>query len=75
MFNELIDDLRFPIGLLFSIFSAILTTLGLTRPLPPGADVNLNLFAGGVMGVFGLFMLAFSVWSARAALQARKNGK
>ena len=53
MLNELLDDLRFPIGLLFSIFSAILVTLGLTRPLPPGADVNLNLFAGGVMVLIG----------------------
>jgi|GEM_PF-1991740 len=73
MLDILLDDLRFPIGLLFLIFSLILVVTGLILPLKPGADTNLNLFAGGVMGVFGLFMLVTSILSARAAASGNEQ--
>jgi len=67
MLNQLLDDLRFPIGLLFSIFSVILIVVGLIRPqvVTAGLDINLNVSAGAFMGVFGLFMALSAVWSAR----------
>ncbi|MEI7482342.1 MAG: hypothetical protein WCK75_08325 [Elusimicrobiota bacterium] len=67
MLNQLLDDLRFPIGLLFSIFSVILIVVGLIKPqtAAAGIDINLNVSAGVFMGVFGLFMALSAVWSAR----------
>lgn len=67
MMDKLFDDLRFPIGLLFVIFSSILLFLGLAHPeiAKPGSDINLNLYAGTCMGVFGLFMLISAVCSAK----------
>ena len=67
MLNRLLDDLRFPIGLLFSIFAVILLALGIVSPELRDGGVNLNLFAGLVMGAFALFMLVTSVLAARAA--------
>lgn len=67
MLNRLLDDLRFPIGLLFSIFAAILLVMGVFSPEVRDGGVNLNLFAGAVMGAFALFMLGTSVLAARAA--------
>lgn len=75
MIYELLDDLRFPIGLLFSIFSVILVYLGLTEPLPNNADLNLNLLAGAAMGVFGLFMIGSALIArvgAKAELHAQE---
>ncbi len=69
MLNQLLDDLRFPIGLLFSIFSVILIIVGLIKPqtVAAGIDINLNVSAGAFMGVFGLFMVLSAMWSARSA--------
>jgi len=65
MLNRLLDDLRFPIGLLFIIFSVILIISGFTAPFKPGEEINLNLWAGAVMGIFALFMLITSVLANR----------
>jgi hypothetical protein len=53
-------DLRIPVGLMFTLFGLILTGVGLFG----GADlaqkslgINMNLWWGLVMTVFGLFML------------------
>jgi len=71
MLNQLLDDLRFPIGLLFSIFSVILIVVGLVKPqaVTAGLDINLNVSAGAFMGVFGLFMVLSAVWSARGKVK------
>jgi hypothetical protein len=58
------DDLRTPIGLFFSIIGVILigvATLGSARA--PLTDININLYAGLCMLVFGGAML----WLARRA--------
>ena len=55
-------DLRLPIGIMFSLFGAILTIFGL---ITNGGDIykehslgiNINLGWGVVLLVFGLFML------------------
>jgi hypothetical protein len=61
-------DLRFPIGLMFTIDGVLLTAFGLmsdeaiyTRSL----DINVNLWWGlGLLG-FGLVMLAFAIKASR----------
>lgn len=63
-------DLRLPIGLMFSIFGALLTVFGLVSDQAIYArslDINVNLWWGLVLLVFGLVMLAL-------ALRARPAG-
>ena len=55
-------DIKIPIGLMFSIFGLILTILGLitaddTAMYEQSLGYNINLLSGGVMLVFGGFML------------------
>ena len=61
-------DLRTPIGWLFTLVGASLTTYGLTSD-PAVYDVslgiNVNLWWGIVMTIFGLAMLA-GVWLSRS---------
>ena len=59
-------DLRFPIGIMFSLFGAMLTIFGLATG---GQDIyaahslgiNINLIWGLVLLVFGIFMLALAL--------------
>jgi len=55
-------DIKIPIGLMFSIFGLILTILGLvtsgdTAMYEQSLGYNINLLSGGIMLVFGGFML------------------
>ena len=55
-------DIKIPIGLMFSIFGLILTILGLvtagdTAMYEQSLGYNVNLLSGGIMLVFGGFML------------------
>ncbi len=66
-------DIRFPIGLMFTIFGLVLTILGLVtnsnaEMYKRSLDININLWSGLVILVFGILMLIF-------ALRARKNRK
>jgi hypothetical protein len=60
-------DLRFPLGLLFTAFGVLLVAYGLIRPAGQAgmAAVNVNLYTGLAMLVFGATML----WLARRARQ------
>ncbi len=53
-------DVRVPIAWLFSVFGLILAVFGFAHPQPveltPGNAVNLNLYWGILMGLFGLMM-------------------
>ena len=63
-------DLRLPIGLMFSIFGALLTVFGLTSDqaiYTRSLDINVNLWWGLVLLVFGLVMLALALRARRAA--------
>jgi hypothetical protein len=59
-------DLRLPIGIMFSLFGAILTVFGL---ITNGSDIykehslgiNINLRWGIVLLAFGLFMLTLAL--------------
>ncbi len=55
-------DLRIPTGLFFSLIGLILVALGLFSPgtRPALTQVNVNLYAGSVMLLFGLIMLALT---------------
>jgi multisubunit Na+/H+ antiporter MnhG subunit len=60
-------DLRLPIGLLFSIFGLILGAFGLvSNPeiYQRSLGINVNLWWGGFMLLFGILMLIF--WRRRA---------
>jgi hypothetical protein len=63
-------DLRYPLGLLFTTFGLLLVTYGLVRPDERAviAAVNVNLYSGLPMLVFGVVML----WLAR---RAESSGK
>ncbi|HEV8599004.1 MAG TPA: hypothetical protein VGQ69_06560 [Gemmatimonadales bacterium] len=61
-------DLRLPIGLMFSLFGVMLTLYGLLSDAAiydRSLGINVNLWWGLVLLVFGLVMLGF----------ARKTGK
>jgi hypothetical protein len=56
-------DLRLPIGLMFTIFGILLTVFGLVSDnaiYARSLDVNVNLWWGLVLLVFGLVMLGFA---------------
>ena len=56
-------DLRYPLGLMFSVLGVLLAGYGLLRPdlRAPLATVNVNLYTGLGMLIFGGVML----WLAR----------
>jgi hypothetical protein len=66
-------DLRLPIGLMFTIFGAILTLFGLAGDhaiYERSLGINVNLWWGLVLLAFGLVMLGFAIRAGRAAPQA-----
>lgn len=65
-------DLRYPLGLLFTAFGVLLVGYGLLRPEERAvmAAVNVNLYAGLPMLVFGVVML----WLARRAGSRERPG-
>ncbi len=62
-------DLRFPIGIMFSLFGAMLVIFGLaSKPevYERSLKININLWWGLVLLVFGAFMLLLA-WRATRA--------
>jgi len=60
-------DLRLPIGLMFTLFGAILTIFGaLSDPkiYEKSLGININLIWGAVMLIFGLVMLVLALKGA-----------
>ena len=61
-------DLRLPIGLMFSIVGALLTVFGLVSDdaiYARSLGINVNLWWGLVLMVFGLLMLGFAIRAAK----------
>jgi len=61
-------DLRLPAGLFFTGLGIILCVYGLLFPnvrAQMAADINVNLYSGISMGVFGLLLLLLA-WRKRA---------
>ncbi len=65
-------DLRYPLGMLFTAFGVLLVGYGLLRPneRAPMEAVNVNLYSGLSMLIFGVVML----WLARRAESRDKSG-
>ncbi len=66
-------DIRLPIGFMFSILGALLTifgifTAGSTELYTRSFNINVNLWSGLLMLVFGLLMLLMA-WNARKAVK------
>lgn len=62
-------DIKFPIGLMFSILGVILTLFGLFTRADAGLyqrslGININLWSGAGMLVFGILMLGLA-WKSR----------
>lgn len=64
-------DLRWPIGLMFSLLGVMLTITGLTvgSKAEVSLGININLIWGVVLLVFGAFMLIMA-WRGSKATQA-----
>ncbi len=63
-------DIRWPIGLMFTLIGGMLTVFGLvTRSKPQlyegSLGININLIWGIVLLIFGLWMLAMAVRGAK----------
>jgi hypothetical protein len=63
-------DLRYPIGIMFTVFGAILAVFGLASGSSDiyqahSLGININLIWGIVLLVFGLFMLALAVRASK----------
>ena len=77
-------DLRYPIGIMFSVFGAMLVIFGLaseTKLYERSLGINVNLWWGLVLLVFGatMFLMAWRAAKASAArpmpTPAAKNGR
>jgi putative Mn2+ efflux pump MntP len=69
-------DLRLPIGLMFSIFGAILTLYGLASDraiYERSLGVNVNLWWGLVLLAFGLVMLTVAIRASRRTHGGRET--
>jgi hypothetical protein len=60
-------DIKIPIGLLFTIIGLLmfiygLFTYGNTALYEKSLNININLWSGSLMLVFGVLMLVFSKW-------------
>jgi hypothetical protein len=63
-------DIKFPIGLMFTILGAVLSVYGFVTRFDPemyrkSLDININLWTGIVMLAFGLFMLLTSIFQKK----------
>ena len=64
-------DIRIPIGLMFTIIGVIISIMGLvtisdTEMYQKSLGVNVNLFMGALMLLFGLIMLFFAFRKKKA---------
>ena len=65
-------DIKFPIGLMFAIFGVLLTiqgivTSGSTELYEKSFNINVNLWSGLFMLIFGSLMLIFSIRKKKPA--------
>jgi hypothetical protein len=66
-------DIRIPIGLLFLVFGGLLTVFGMASNsaiYQRSLGINVNLWWGAVMLVFGLFMFVLGRRGQRRAANA-----
>ncbi len=73
-------DIRWPIGLMFSLIGAMLVIYGLAtgsnaEMYKHSLDINVNLRWGAVLVVFGVWMLTMAIRGGRRPSQAENTGK
>ncbi len=66
MFRNLMEDLRFIIGLFFGVISIILLLAGLIAAPNATSDFNLNLIVGGYIGCFSIVMLVLGIRASKS---------
>ncbi len=70
-------DLRFPIGIMFSLFGLMLVIFGAVSDKKiyetHSLGININLIWGAVMLVFGLFMLILAMLANAKSKNDRKG--
>ena len=71
-------DIKFPIGLMFTILGVLLLlygilTMGNTEMYKISLDININLWMGIIMVIFGVFMLITSRMTKAAAKIAKEE--
>ena len=57
-------DLRYPVGLMFSLFGALMTVFGLVsdaKLYERSLGININLWWGVVLLIFGVTMLTLAI--------------
>jgi hypothetical protein len=72
-------DIRWPIGLMFTLIGAMLTLTGLvtssnTEMYKPSLGINVDLWWGLVLLVFGAFMLIMAKKGSKAASGDQTTG-
>jgi hypothetical protein len=70
-------DVRLPIGLMFSLFGAMLTVFGLASDktiYERSLGINVNLWWGLAVLAFGLAMLTLALRAGRARSAGREPG-
>jgi hypothetical protein len=70
-------DLRFPIGILFTLFGVILVVFGFSTTSSDiykehSLGININLIWGAILLIFGLFMLILA-WRGSSAKTRVEN--
>jgi hypothetical protein len=60
-------DIKIPIGLLFTIIGLLMFVYGIVTNgnvalYEKSLSININLWSGSLMLIFGVFMLIFSKW-------------
>jgi hypothetical protein len=66
-------DIRWPIGIMFTLISVLLVVEGLlTGPSPKALGLNIDLWWGILLLVFGVLML---VGAARSGKKKNEDGK
>ena len=72
-------DIRFPIGLMFTVIGAMIVAFGLVTSgseiYHRSLDINVNLLWGAVLLVFGLVMLVFGLRGQQKPAAARQSQK
>jgi hypothetical protein len=73
-------DLRWPIGLMFSLIGAMLSVTGLitasdSEILKRSLGININLWWGLVLLVFGVFMLLMAKSGSKSAGDGQQTGE
>ena len=66
-------DLRLPIGLMFTLIGLLLAVIGLVKPSKV-QDININLWWGLFLVVFGVFMLLMALRARGAEKTEEKKG-